>query len=235
MRDDGRPRSEEWTDVARAASEVRRRLQRMLRRRLVHDERTSAERPRAILAADLADDAFAWALDNWRAKPATVTPEQWMMKRGLSLLDDALDREALAAEGRAETLAEERGAERRLLAHALLRSEDGRRDYVDLAGMATSDGRADGEPEEYDLFDETACDPLVASPSDRIDERERLAHVESALSSLADHRRRIVAHRYLDGLSVEEIAYLLDAPELDVKAEIAAGIEDLRRAVLARA
>jgi DNA-directed RNA polymerase specialized sigma24 family protein len=235
MRDNGSPRSEEWVEVQQTASELRRRLERMLRRRLVHDPRVVAERPHDIVAADLADEAFTWALENWKAKPATVTPEQWMRKRGLQLLDAALDREALAAEGRAESVAEERDAERRLLAHQLLRHDDGRAEWLDMAGMGAADSKADAETGEYDPFDGIACDPLVSSPAERLDERETLVALDRALLTLPEHRRKIVAHRYLDGLAVEEIAYLLDAPVPDVRAEIAAGIEDLRRAVVAKA
>ena len=235
MRDNGRPGSDEWTDVERSASELRRRLERLLRRRLVHDARTTAARPHGVVAADLADEAFTWALENWRAKPAAVSPEQWMRKRGLQVLDETLDREALAAEGHAENLAEERDAERRLLVHQLLRHEDERADWVDVAGMASGDGKAEADGGEFDPFDGIACDPLVSSPAERLDEREMLAVLDRALSTLAEHRRKMVAHRYLDGLSVEEISYLLDAPHTDVRREIAAGIEDLRRAVVARA
>jgi RNA polymerase sigma factor (sigma-70 family) len=234
MRDNGSPRSDEWLEVQRTASDLRRRLERLLRRRLVHDPRAVAERPHNIVAADLADDAFTWALENWKAKPSAVTPEQWMRKRGLQLLDEALDREALAAEGRAESLADERDAERRLLAHQLLRHEDERADWYDMAGMAAADGKADAEGGEFDPFDGIACDPLVSSPSERLDERETLVALDRALLTLPEHRRKIVAHRYLDGLSVEEIAYLLDAPSADVRVEIASGIEDLRRAVVAK-
>jgi RNA polymerase sigma factor (sigma-70 family) len=207
----------------------------MLRRRLVHDPRAVAERPHSIAAADLADESFTWALEYWKAKPSSVTPEQWMRKRGLQILDEALDREALAAEGRAESVAEERDAERRLLAHQLLRHEDERADWLDMAGMAAADGKTEADGGEFDPFDGIACDPLVSSPSERLDERETLVALERALLSLPEHRRKIVAHRYLDGLAVEEIAYLLDAPPADVRVEIASGIEDLRRAVVMKA
>jgi len=206
----------------------------MLRRRLVHDPRAVAERPRDVVAADLADEAFTWALENWKAKPAAVSPEQWMRKRGLSLLDEALDRESLAAEGRAENRAEERDAERRLLAHQLLRHDDGRADWIEMSGLASADGKSDSDVGEFDPFDGIACDPLVSSPAERLDERETLVALDRALLTLPEHRRKIVAHRYLDGLAVEEIAYLLDAPTAEVRVEIAAGIEDLRRAVLAK-
>jgi len=234
MRDNGSPRSDEWTEVQRTASELRRRLERLLRRRLVHDPRAVVERPHAIVSADLADEAFTWALENWKAKPSAVTPELWMRKRGLQLLDESLDRESLAAEGRAENLADERDAERRLLAHQLLRHDDERADWIDVSGMAAADGKADSDGGEFDPFDGIACDPLVSSPSERLDEREMLVALERALLSLPEHRRKIVAHRYLDGLAVEEIAYLLDAPPADVRVEIASGIEDLRRAVVQR-
>jgi len=44
-----------------------------------------------------------------------------------------------------------------------------------------------------------------------------------------------VAHRYLDGLDVKEIAYLLDTPIEAIEREIVAGIRDLQTDFAARA
>lgn len=229
MRDDSRARPDDWNETESNASEVRRRLARTLRRELVHDARSAAARRANLAADDLADEAITWALENWRAKPGAVSPEQWMRKRALQILDEALDREALAAESRAE----ERAVESVRLAGDAQNEDEERADWIDLAGMAKADGKTDGEAGE-DPFDGLAGDPLVSSPADRFAERETFVVLETALRGLPERRRKMVAHRYLDGLAVEEIAYLLDSTAGDVRREIAAGIDDLRREVAPR-
>jgi RNA polymerase sigma factor (sigma-70 family) len=226
---DGRPRPDDWREVETTASDVRRRLSRTLRRELVHDPRSTAARRQNFAPDDLADEALAWAFENWKAKPAAVTPEQWMRKRALQILDESLDREALAAESRAE----ERAVESGRLADDAHNEDEGRADWIDVSGMAAADGKTDGDVSE-DPFDGLVGDPLVNSPADRYAERETLAVLDAAMRGLPERRRRVVAHRYFDGLAVEDIAYLLDTTSGDVRHEIAAGIEDLRREVAAR-
>ena len=227
MRDDRRPRSAEWIDVEATAAEVRRRIERTLRRELIHDPRAGLARRQNLAASDLADEAFAWSLENWRAKPSAVAPEQWMRKRALQILDEALDREALAAESRAE----ERAAERRLIAHDLPRDDDEREGWVEIADLATRRRRREIDGGDDDPFDGLAGDPLLSSPADRLDERETLVELERAMLTLPERRRKAVAHRFLDGLEVEEIAYLLDAPVAEVRSEILAGLSDLQRSL----
>lgn len=232
MRDNGSPRSAEWKELEANALDVRRRIVRTLRRELVHDARAGSARLQNLGAEDLADEAFAWALENWKAKPAAVTPEQWMRKRGLQILDESLDVEALAGESRAE----ERAAEGRVHAHDLARDDDDERaGWLDIAVLAKRRVKRESDGGQDDPFDDRASDPLVSSPADRLDERETLIELERALLALPERRRRVVAHRHLDGLGVEEIAYLLDAPTTDVRRELAKGLGELQSALRARA
>ena len=230
MRDEARPRADEWSGVEKDAALVRRRLARTLRRELVHDSRSGAARTANLAADDFADEAIAWALENWKAKPAGVSPEQWMRKRALQILDESLDREALAAESRAEERAVESG---RLAGEA--RDEDEERaDWFDVSGMAKQDGKQDGDGRGEDPFDGLVGDPLLNSPAERFDERETFVVLDAALRGLPERRRKIVAHRYLDGISVDDIAYLLDTTTAEIRVEIAAAIDELRREVAAR-
>jgi RNA polymerase sigma factor (sigma-70 family) len=231
MRDNGSPngspRSTEWDEMEANAADVRRRLARTVRRELVHDPRATAVRLQNLASADLADEAFAWSLENWKAKPAAVSPEQWMRKHALQILDEALDREALAAESRAQ----ERVDQSRVLAHELPRDEDEREGWMDIADLATRAKRRDVDGGDDDPFDGLEGDPLVSSPAVRLDARETLVELERALLTLPERRRKVVAHRFLDGLEIEEIAYLLDVPVADVRAEIVSGLAELQRSL----
>jgi DNA-directed RNA polymerase specialized sigma24 family protein len=226
----GVTRSAEWREVERSAGDVRRRLERLLRRELVHDARTSSARLHNVVAEDLADEAFAWALENWKAKPATTAPEQWMRRRALQILDESIDREALVAESREE----ERDVERRFLAHELLKDDDERAGWLEVAELALRRRRASSDGTEEVPFEALECDPLVCSPADRLDERETFVELERSLLRLPELRRRAIAHRYFDGLAVEEIAYLLDVPVADIRSEIHQGLTDLHHGLAAR-
>jgi hypothetical protein len=225
MTSNGAARSAEWGVFEEYAGDLRRMLSRTLRRELVHDARSATARVQNMPVGDLADEAIAWGLENWRSKPHATSPETWVRKRALQLLDELLDDEALAADGRAE----ERDAERRVLALELLsdQHDEERADWLDMAELALRRRRErpslDDEP-----FDSLECDPQVSSPEDRLDERETIVRLERALLRLPEKRRKVVAHRFLDGLAIEEIAYLVDEPAKLVEREIAAGLRDLQ-------
>jgi RNA polymerase sigma factor (sigma-70 family) len=195
----------------------------------VHDPRAGVARIQNVSVADLADEAFAWALESWKQKPTTTSPELWTRKHAHQLLDEALDAEALAAESRAE----ERATERVLLAHDLHEDDEERADWLDMAELAGRATKHDKDLGEDEPFDGLESDPQVSSPSDRLDGRETLVELERAMLGLPEQRRKAVAHRYLDGLSVEEIAYLLDSPAVAVEREIATGLAELQRALAA--
>lgn len=217
------PETAEWREFRTNAVEHRRDLERAIRRRLVHDPRTANARVQNVSARDLADEALVWALDRWRAKPAGTSPVLWMQKRALSLLDEALDRESLAAESRAE----ERAEELRLRSHDLLQDDEERSRWLELLSP-------DDTPETEEPFDGLASDPQVSSVESRIDETERLLELDRALLRLPEVRRRVVVHRYLDGLDPDDVAYLLDMTTQEVDVELRAGVKALRLALAVR-
>src|SRR5688572_18746464 len=146
MRADGFLRSAEWMEFEKNAVSFRRRLERALRREMVHDPRAATARLSNLSAPDLADEAFTWTLEQWKAKPAATSPETWMKKHAFQLLDEALDREALAAESRAE----ERAVERKLVAQDLPRDDEERAGWFEIAALAARDGIGDGDGTEND-------------------------------------------------------------------------------------
>lgn len=226
MTSNGVARSGEWGVFEEYAGDLRRMLARTLRRELVHDARSATARIQNLPVGDLADEAIAWGLENWRQKPHATSPETWVRKRALQLLDELLDGEALAAESRAE----ERDAERRVLAVELLEDahDEERADWLDMAGLAMRRRRRERPSPDDEPFDSLECDPQVSSPEERLGERETILRLERALLRLPEKRRKIVAHRFLDGLAIEEIAYLVDEPAKGVEQEIAAGLRDLQ-------
>ena len=218
------PGSGEWREFRTNAVEHRHDLERAIRRRLVHDPRAATARVQNLSARDIADEALVWTLDRWRAKPSGTSPVLWMQKRAMSLLDEALDREALAAESRAE----ERAEEKRQRSHDLLQDDEERDRWLEL--LSPDDG-----PESEEPFDGLASDPEVSSVESRIDDTERLQELDRALERLPEVRRRVVVHRYLDGLDPDDVAYLLEMTTTEVEQELVSGVKALRLALAVRA
>lgn len=242
------PSTPEWDDFRDRVVDHRKRLERVLRREIVHDPRAARCRIQNFAAGDLADEALVQALDEWRSKPSETPPFEWMLKRGLLLLDEALDRESLAADSRAE----ERDAEQRLLAHELLHDDEERARWLEVAGLAHVERDVDADTEtdvvtadvdtssvafaetddddalDRHEFDGLASPPDASSPAVRMEQAETLLELERALLRLPEQRRRAVAHRFLDGLDIDEIAYLLDLQPDEVEIELSRGLQDLR-------
>src|SRR5262245_5689524 len=229
MTSNGVARSAEWGVFEEYAGDLRRMLARTLRRELVHDARSATARIQNLPVGDLADEAITWGLENWRSKPHATSPETWVRKRALQLLDELLDDEALAAESREE----ERDAERRVLAHEILtdQHDEERSDWLDMAELALRSRRRERPSLDDEPFDSLESDPQVSSPEQRLGERETILRLERALLRLPEKRRKVVAHRFLDGLAIEEIAYLVDEPAKTVEHEIATGLRELQAAM----
>jgi RNA polymerase sigma factor (sigma-70 family) len=212
----GLPDTEEWRAFRHEALRHRKDLERSLRRLMLHDPRATRARVQNLAPPDLADEAFTWVLSEWRAKPASTSPEQWMRKRALQLLDESLDREALDAESRAE----ERFEERRLRRHELLADDEDRLRWRELL---------DGSGRERPVpFDGLAADDSVSRVETRLAETATFEELDRALARLPEVPRRIVVHRFLDDLGVDDIAYLLDVPADEVERQLAEAVRTLR-------
>jgi DNA-directed RNA polymerase specialized sigma24 family protein len=225
------PSTPEWDEFRESLVDHRKRLERAIRRELVHDPRAATCRIQNVAARDLADEALCQTLDEWRSKPSGTPPFQWMLKRGLHLLDGALDRETLAAESRAE----ERTEERKLIAHDLMRDDEERAHWLEsleVSGIALGDpdsvafSETDGS--EAHQFDGLASPPDTSSPDVRMQQAETILELEHAMLRLPELRRRAIAHRFLDGLDVAEISFILDLEEDDVEIELTSALQTLR-------
>ena len=220
-----RPLSAEWLAFEAQAEELRWGLARELEARFAGD-------PRVSLAPDvsfdeIAEEAFALAFEQWRAKPAAVAPATWMRRHATSVLEATLDAAALAA----ESAGEEREAERGEAIASRADAEEGRRQWSELVDPDDEGAPVLSITEELGSFDLLVCDPLVSSPEDRMREHELLAEIGRALQGLPDRLRRAVAHRYLDGLPMVEVAYLLECTETEARQAVTSGLAELRRRV----
>jgi RNA polymerase sigma factor (sigma-70 family) len=207
---------EEWRSFREDASKHRRALERIVRRTLVHDPRVAEARLRNLDPVDFADEAMCWALSEWRAKPSGVTPEQWARKRALQILDAALDRESLNAEGRAE----ERRVESQLRA-----GEIEPQDEVESLWREVFEEETREIPPD---FEELPSDPAVSQADVRFSEAERVTELTQALRRLPDLQRRVVSLRFLDGLKADDVAYLLDLTPEQASQEMAEALRALR-------
>ncbi|MCE9634593.1 MAG: hypothetical protein K8T90_02720 [Planctomycetes bacterium] len=206
----------EWDEFRQDAETIRKDLERLLRRRMIHDPRAAKARLQNISPPDLADESYAWALEEWRSKPHATSPQMWVRKRALQLLDESLDTESLAAESRAE----ERLEESRILARELLTDDQERDRRLELL---ESEGGDDSLP-----FDSIAADEAVSNVESRLAETELLERLDGALARLSETTRRVVVHSFLDDLPADDVAYLLDLSAEDVVRELASGVKALR-------
>lgn len=205
----------DWEEFRQDAATIRKDLERLLRRRMIHDPRAAKARLQNIAPADLADESYVWALEEWKAKPHATSPQMWARKRALQILDESLDSESLAAESRAE----ERLEESRILARELLTDDQERERWMEIL----ENGGDDSLP-----FESIAADDEVSSVETRLAETEMLQRLDGALSRLPETTRRVVVHSFLDDLPADDVAYLLDLSAEDVVRELASGVKALR-------
>ncbi len=221
------PSTPEWDAFHDSVLDHRKRLERALRREVVHDARSARCRLQNLAVRDLADEALCQTLDEWRSKPSGTPPFEWMLKRGLHLLDEALDREALAAESRHE----ERSEEQRLHEFNLTRDDEERARWLEVAGLARgADDEAFAETGDGEScqFDRLTSPPDTSCPDARMQQAETILELDRALLRLPELRRRAVAHRFLDGLDLGEVAFLLDLEEHEVEVELTSALRTLR-------
>jgi RNA polymerase sigma-70 factor (ECF subfamily) len=77
-------------------------------------------------------------------------------------------------------------------------------------------------------FIEKLIGPARLSPEPEIERRDELRLMQQAIDSLAFSQRAVVVLHYLNDLSLEEIAHILDCPVGTVKSRLFYGRENLR-------
>ncbi|HEY66680.1 MAG TPA: sigma-70 family RNA polymerase sigma factor [Thermoflexia bacterium] len=76
--------------------------------------------------------------------------------------------------------------------------------------------------------------PTCEQPECWVEEAERQHILQRAIEALPLNQRVVVVLYYLEGLSLKEIAYVIDVPEGTVKSRLHYARESLRKAVLER-
>ncbi|RLC54403.1 MAG: hypothetical protein DRI80_19305, partial [Chloroflexota bacterium] len=76
--------------------------------------------------------------------------------------------------------------------------------------------------------------PTYEQPECWVEEAERQHILQRAIEALPLNQRVVVVLYYLEGLSLKEIAYVIDVPEGTVKSRLHYARESLRKAVLER-
>nr|HID13551.1 RNA polymerase sigma factor [Anaerolineae bacterium] len=76
--------------------------------------------------------------------------------------------------------------------------------------------------------------PMYQQPERLAEEAERQRILQCAIDSLPLNQRVVVVLYYLEGLSLKEIAYVMDIPEGTVKSRLHYARERLRKAILER-
>jgi DNA-directed RNA polymerase specialized sigma24 family protein/ribosome-associated translation inhibitor RaiA len=142
-----------------------------------------------ISVSDLVEEALAYVFEHFREKPKSMTPDRWLVRRGLLFFREAVDR-AYEGPGHADPLPQ----------------PDEREDWEELLEL-------DFPVLESDPLDDRPAEAARASP-DQL-ERRRAAQraTAEALQELPDRHRLAVTLHHLEGYELPEIAYVLNATE----------------------
>jgi len=76
--------------------------------------------------------------------------------------------------------------------------------------------------------------PVRWNPEATAEERERRQNLQQAIDALPPGHRIVVVLYYLEGLSLKEIAYVMDIPEGTVKSRLYYARKSLRKIILER-
>jgi RNA polymerase sigma factor (sigma-70 family) len=184
------------------------RLEKVLQReRRLHPKRAAAGW--RISIPDIVEETLAYVFEHFREKPSHLTPDRWLVRRGLLALDEALARAG-----------EEAGRQEEGGLPEIAESEDTRRIWADLQDL--------GIPEPRDLMDARPAAVEKASPEVLGDRLEAQRATAEALKALTESQRRVISLRHLEGYTVPEIAYVLNATEEQVGRWLAEAESSLR-------
>jgi DNA-directed RNA polymerase specialized sigma24 family protein/ribosome-associated translation inhibitor RaiA len=164
-------------------------LHRVLRRELSLDERAEKVGG-AISIPDLVEDAVAYVFEHFREKPKELTPDRWLVRRGLIFLDAELDRAGRDAEPLPEGKSEPQ------------------EDWEELMNLPVLENLP---------FDGRAADADRAEP-DVVQQKLRACHATAqALKGLSPQHRTSIVLRHIEGYEIPEIAFVLNSEDERVR------------------
>jgi len=145
----------------------------------------------AISLADITEEALTYVFEHFREKPAHMSPDRWLVRRGLLILDAELDRVEHEATGEGE-------------APPVAEPQEDWEEVMDLPVFMISG------------LEQTPADESRTSPSiigDRVEAQQATAE---ALKSLPPLYRKALLLKHLEGYQLPEIAYVLNSNEQQV-------------------
>jgi len=164
-------------------------LHRVLRREMRLDPRTEAVGG-AISVPDVVEDAIAYVFEHFREKPPELTPDRWLVRRGLIFLDAEFDRVEAAEESMPEPKSEPQ------------------EDWEDLMDLPVAETLPfDGHPGEAGK----------TSPELLQYRREARFATAAALKALPPRLRMSLVLRHIEGYQIPEIAFVLNADDAQVE------------------
>ncbi len=191
------------------------RLRSVISWELHHDGRATKDVLRRISVDDLADEVLADVFSRYKEKPASLSSEQWMIRRALGLLD-ARVRETLREPREQQPDAEPDESKPPL-------REEYRDEYERLH---------DTFPDLYGHGEPTPMDRMTAGAGacpERVAENEELRReIYEALAGLPRDWRRTFSLHFLEGFNPGEVAELLKTSEDQVLQDIESSLAFMR-------
>jgi DNA-directed RNA polymerase specialized sigma24 family protein/ribosome-associated translation inhibitor RaiA len=142
----------------------------------------------AVSIPDIAEDALVYVFEHFRDKPAQMSPDRWLVRRGLLLLDAELERVEREATGEGE-------------APPVFEPQEDWEEIMDLPAFALAG------------LEGTEADASQANPEILGDRNLAQQATAAALQSLSDRHRKALVLRHLEGYALPEIAYVLNSSE----------------------
>jgi ribosomal subunit interface protein len=148
---------------------------------------------RGVSLPDVVEDAITYVFEHFREKPKNLSPDRWLVRRGLLILHEELDR----ARGGDESPTPAPAA-----------SPEIPEDWEELMGLTGPEAvPMDGQP----------ADEARASPEILRERGRAQTETAEALARLPDRLRQSLVLRHLEGYQVPEIAYVLNTDEAQVE------------------
>lgn len=148
---------------------------------------------RGVSLPDVVEDAITYVFEHFDRKPKHLSPDRWLLRRGLLMLHEELDRVDAADEPAGAVSA------------APVETPE---DWEELMGLTSPDAvPMEGRP----------ADEAQASPELLRDRGRAQTATADALSKLPARQRQSLLLRHLEGYQVPEIAYVLNTDESQVE------------------
>lgn len=142
----------------------------------------------SISLADVTEEALAYVFEHFREKPNDMSPDRWLVRRGLIILDAELERVEREATGEGE-------------APPVAEPQEDWEEVMDLPAFMTAG------------MEDTVADESRTSPAVIGDRAMAQQATADALKALPPLYRKALVLKHLEGYELPEIAYVLNSSE----------------------